>query len=301
MDDDLTPAPRDGYLPVEGGALYYRDTGEGLPVVVLHGGPDFDHRYLLPDLDRLADTFRLIYYDQRGRGNSVAGVRPEDVSITSEMGDLEALRQHFGLETVSLLGHSWGTVLALEYALRHPDRVSHLILMNPAPASHADRLLFRQELLQHMPDDIARMEALFPGHEAAYESGDPAAVAVYYRVYFRHTLWDPEEHLDRVVTGLGLGPTAGDILRVRAIEDRLMAETTGATDYDLLPKLADVTTPSLVIHGASDVIPLVCARHIAEALPDGRLVVLDDCGHFAYLERPEEVFREIAAFVVGRA
>jgi proline iminopeptidase len=58
------PSPRDGYIPVGNAALYYREAGEGQPVLVLHGGPDFDHTYLLPDMDRLSDSFRLIYYDQ---------------------------------------------------------------------------------------------------------------------------------------------------------------------------------------------------------------------------------------------
>ena len=112
-----------------------REIGSGRPVIVLHGGPDFDHSYLLPDLDRLSNSYRLIYYDQRGRGRSAAGVRPEDVTLASEIADLETIREHFSLDSMILLGHSWGTVLALEYARRHPERVSHLILMNPAPVS----------------------------------------------------------------------------------------------------------------------------------------------------------------------
>lgn len=114
---------------------------------MLHGGPDFDHGYLLPDLDRLADSFRLIYYDQRGRGRSADQVLPEEVTMASEMDDLDMVRQHFDLASPALLGHSWGAVLALEYALRHPERVSHMILMNPAPASTSDLAMFRTHWL----------------------------------------------------------------------------------------------------------------------------------------------------------
>ena len=114
-------------------SLYARDIGSGQPIILLHGGPDFDHSYLLPDMDRLSDAFRLIYYDQRGRGHSAEGVQPEVVTMASELTDLDKVRQYFQLPLTALLGHSWGTVLALEYALRNPERVSHLILMNPAP------------------------------------------------------------------------------------------------------------------------------------------------------------------------
>lgn len=63
------PIPHEGYVPVENAVLYYREIGQGQPIIVLHGGPTFDHNYLLPDMDHLSDSFRLIYYDQRGRAN----------------------------------------------------------------------------------------------------------------------------------------------------------------------------------------------------------------------------------------
>jgi proline iminopeptidase len=130
--------PRESHIPVGNAELYSRELGQGAEIIVLHGGPDFDHSYLLPDLDRLSDSFHLIYYDQRGRGRSADRVQPEDVTLASEIADIEKVRQYFHLDSVILLGHSWSTVLALEYALRYPERVSRMILMNPAPASTAD-------------------------------------------------------------------------------------------------------------------------------------------------------------------
>src|ERR1700730_14951859 len=130
---ERSATPRESRIPVGGADLYSREVGQGTPIIVLHGGPDFDHSYLLPELDRLSDSFRLIYYDQRGRGQSADGVQPEDVTLASDIADLERLRQYFELDLVVLLWHSWGTVLALEYALRYPQRVSRMILMNPAP------------------------------------------------------------------------------------------------------------------------------------------------------------------------
>jgi len=116
--------PSESRIPVGGARLYARVVGQGPAVVVLHGGPDFDHGYLLPDLDRLKDGFRLIYYDQRGRGKSAEHVQPGDVTLASDVDDLDKLRRHFRLDAPTLLGHSWGALLALEYAVRHPTRVS---------------------------------------------------------------------------------------------------------------------------------------------------------------------------------
>src|SRR5262249_28515490 len=154
--------------------LYAREVGQGTVVIVLHGGPDFDHSYLLPELDRLSDSYRLIYYDQRGRGRSADGVNPEDVTLASDIADMEKVREHFKLDSVVLLGHSWGTVLALEYALRYPQRVSRMILMNPAPPSTDDYHQLRKEWLQKWPDDMERRRVI--SASAAYKEGDPDAL-----------------------------------------------------------------------------------------------------------------------------
>ncbi len=173
MQTERSAAAREGRIPVGKASLYSRDIGQGQPIIVLHGGPDFDHGYLLPDLDRLADAFRLIYYDQRGRGKSADQVQPEDVTLASDIDDVDKVRQHFQLESAALLGHSWGAVLALEYALRYPTRVSHLILMNPAPASASDLAVLRKAYVQKLGADMDRQRAIMAS--AAYKEGDPEA------------------------------------------------------------------------------------------------------------------------------
>src|SRR5205823_691587 len=161
----------------------YREVGQGQPIIVLHGGPDFDHTYLLPDMDRLADTYRLIYYDQRGRGKSARNVQPEDVTIESDVDDLDSVREYFHFEKVAVLGHSWGGVLAMEYAIRHAERVSHLILLNTAPASHNDYMLFRQEMLhKRTPADLEKLNGR--ASDPRYKEGDPDTEANYYRIHY---------------------------------------------------------------------------------------------------------------------
>jgi proline iminopeptidase len=88
-------AARERYLTRGTARLYVREIGLGEPIVVLHGGPDFDHEYLLPDMDRLADSFRLVYYDQRGRGRSFSGRPADEVDLAGEIDDLDAIRASF--------------------------------------------------------------------------------------------------------------------------------------------------------------------------------------------------------------
>ncbi len=277
---------REGYLPVPGAQLYFREIGAGDPLVVLHGGPDFNHSYLLPDLDRLSRSFRLIYYDQRGRGRSSGAVVPEDVGIQSEIDDLDRVRGYFGLDAVSVLGHSWGGLLAMEYATRHPDRVSHMILLNTGPASHADLTRFQERRQATEAETLARMRAIAGRRE--YAAGDIAVEAEYYRAHFSGVL-RRAEHLETIVRSLRAHFTPADILKARAIEQRLYAQTWLSPGYDLLPKLRPLNVPTLVIYGERDLFPLDGIRKIAEAVPGARLVVLKACGHFAYLERPADV------------
>jgi proline iminopeptidase len=287
---------RESRIPIGTVSLYAREIGRGRPLIVLHGGPDFDHTYLLPDFDRLADAFRLIYYDQRGRGKSAEGVRAEDVTMTSEVDDLDKVRQHFQLASTAILGHSWGAVLALEYALRHPDRVSQLILMNPAPASAADVSILRRFYLQKLGPDMDRQVAIVKS--AAYQAGDPEAVWARYRIHFKPALARQEDYEKLMVTmKAGFVSQGKDgIVKARAVEDHLMQDTWERTGYDLMPKLAVLSMPSLVIWGDHDFIPIEIATHIAGAIPGARLIGLKDCGHFAYLECPSEVRTTLGDF-----
>jgi len=188
------PTAREGLVPVNNAELFYREVGEGLPIIVIHGGPDFDHTYLLPDMDRLADSYRLIYYDQRGRGKSQGELRLEDVRIDQYIEDLEALRNHLGLETVAVLGHSWGGHVAMHYALQRPDRVSHMVLMNTAPAAYEDTLLIQEDRLRRIAVHAEKLKALKSSLE--YQTGDPETVAEYYRVMFSTTIKKLENHLN---------------------------------------------------------------------------------------------------------
>jgi proline iminopeptidase len=238
------------------GPLFVRDVGAGQPVVVLHGGPAFDHEYLLPETDRLAGAFRVVYYDQRGRGRSFPCDGLDDISIASEVEDLDRVREAFGFPSVAVLGHSWGALLALEYALAHPGRVSHLVLVGSAPASHEEHMAIQRQFASTgLPEDF-----------------------------------------DRLAGRLRRGRSADGVTASRAIQQRLHAETLDAEGYDLVPRLGGVRAPTLVLHGDRDFIPVGMARRIADAIAGARLVVLTGCGHFVHVDQPDELVERVTAF-----
>jgi proline iminopeptidase len=284
-------------VPVADGSLYARTIGRGRPTIVLHGGPDFDHAYLLPDLDRLADVLQLVYYDQRGRGRSADNVQPQRVTLASDVADIETVRRHFRLNAPILLAHSWGTVLALEYAIRYPTHASHLVLMNPAPASTRDSALMREAYVHEIGAEMQRQREIMASD--SYKHGDPETVAARYRIHFAHALKrrDDYEKLMTIMKTQFVNQGSTGIIKARAVEEQLMQQTWQDAAYDLLPMLNTLTVPILVIAGDHDFIPVEIAEHVAQALPNARLVTIKDCGHFAYLECPDAVHRAVEDFL----
>ena len=287
------PDVKSRYITSGNAKLFCRETGSGQPLIILHGGPDFDHNYLLPDMDNLSASFHLIYYDQRGRGKSSNQTDPEDVSIKSEIKDLDNIRKFFGFDSVALLGHSWGGLLALEYAIRHSEHVSHLIIMNSAPVSHGTFKLFKEERNKKNSGDIKELMNIASGQ--LYNEGDINTDLAYHRIHFRSALKNPK-HIDKLLSSLRLNFTNERILKAREIEDKLLKETQLSPEYNLFPALRKLSVPALIIHGDHDFIPAACAENIARAIPGAKYVLLTDCGHFAYLEQTTETLKVIRDF-----
>lgn len=118
---------------VDGTELFHVEVGRGLPCIVMHGGLGVDHSQFRESLDPLGDVLRLVYLDHRGNGRSG---RPPVETITLEQlaADADELRARLGMERVAVLGHSYGGCVALQYALRYPSRLTHLILVGTTAA-----------------------------------------------------------------------------------------------------------------------------------------------------------------------
>jgi len=133
----------------------------------------------------------------------------------------------------------------------------------------------------------------------AYREGDPEAVTARYRIHFRHALCR-REYLDRLMERMSAsfvhqGPAG--IRMARAVEERLLAETWHANGYDLHPSIADLCVPALVITGDHDFTPGPIQRRIADVIPGARTVMIEACGHFAFLEQFERVREELISFL----
>src|SRR5277367_5431577 len=142
--DEATPIPRvapaaypmqEGFIDSRGVLIYYMTVGRGAPLVIVHGGPGASHDYFLPYLLPLARHNRLVFIDERGSGKSQKLEDPAGYTVENMVEDVEAVRQGLVLGKISLLGHSYGGVLAQAYALKYQNNLTHLILCSTFPST----------------------------------------------------------------------------------------------------------------------------------------------------------------------
>lgn len=266
---------------VRGVELFERRAGVGPPTVVLHGGPGAHHDYLLPGFDLLAVRRTVIYYDQRGGGRSPVA-REVPVGWQEQVADLDALRQVWGLETLSIAGYSWGALLAMLYATTHPDRVARLALVSPAPTDREARRRFETRLAARSATPEIRQ-----ARQGLRESGLADA--------------DPERYRQRgfelSVAGYFHDPAQAVNLTPFRVTGRTQQEVWDSLgEYDLRPALAQLRVEAIVLHGDDDPIPLESAQETARLL-SAECHVLRDCGHVPYVEAQAEFVRLLDAFL----
>lgn len=279
-------AARQGMLSLEDASLFYEIVGTGEPIVVVHGGPGLDHEYLQPGLDALGTRNTLIYYDQRGTGRSSAPMDESAISFDVFVDDIDALREALGYERVSVLGHSFGSLIALEYARRYPDRTRALILMNPVePGSrYQEETARRQE--QRRSAEVAEEMAELRESEA-FAARDPATLSRFYRLAFRPIVRDPDT-VEEVDLDL-----AGTTARQGQDVAQLLGTSLGPVEW--WDRLESIEAATLVLHGRYDAPPMDMARELAEAFPLGTFEVLD-AGHFPYVEDRQGLLSAVSSF-----
>ena len=280
---------RQGLLSLEDARLFYEVMGTGEPIIVVHGGPGLDHAYLRPGLDALATRNTVIYYDQRGTGRSTAELVETAINLDAFVDDIDALRQALGYERVSVLGHSFGSLIATEYAARYPDNLRSLILMNPVePGARFRELTEERQRARTTEEDSAEMEELTSSE--GFAARDPATLSQVYRVAFRQAFRD-RDLIDQLDLDLATS-TAKNGQDVAA----LLGASLGTVDW--WHRLAEIEVPTLVLHGRYDTPPVDMSRELAEAFPAGSFAVLNS-GHFPYLEDRSGLLSAISGFFAG--
>jgi len=295
------PVPRvDGFTTTTDVPLYWCIYGaaSGEKLLLLHGGPGAHHDYLLPQMLSLAEpngaaSRELLFYDQRGGGRSRSDTSDREAAITWEthVRDLELVIDELHAEPLTIVGYSWGGLLALLFAREAAARrvrfaPARLLLIDPAPVARRFRDQFEREFarrqaspeVQGLRDELAA---------SGLRERDPAA--------YRHRSFELS------VAGYFADPRAARDLTPFRVTGRVQQSVWDSLgDYDLVadPELRAITTPTLIVHGRQDPIPLESSEQCASALR-ATLVVLDQCGHVPYVEQPHALFAAMEEFLTA--
>jgi pimeloyl-ACP methyl ester carboxylesterase len=252
-------------------------------LVLLHGGPGFDHSSFKPEWSRLTDVAQVVYYDHRGQGRSDR-TSPGSWNLRQWAADLVALCDALGIERPIVYGVSFGGIVALQYLLDHPDHPAKVILDSTAARTTGD-LMF--PVFERLGGQEARTVA-----ERFWSDPTPEAVGDYFRVcmplYNRKPR--PPDAEERMAAQL-------EVANYDLFDSWSRTEQ---RSFDLTGRLHVARAPVLLLAGEDDpVCPAAGAELIAAGLPDCEFVRFAECGHGVSRDQPEEAFARIRAFVTS--
>lgn len=287
-----TKSYENGYAPVKEGRLYYQTHGSaGSPIIVLHGGPGGDHTYFLPQMLRLAKNHLVTFYDQRGSGKSLdTPLVQEVINLDQFVEDLEALRKHLGYEEFTIIGYSWGGRLAMEYAIKYPNRIDSMILASSSSSTYLGQQAYEENFSKQLINKHPELANLFDPIKFAMLD-DHSGLKIY-KILLEAYLYD-KSNIDKVTLHFNKKSFSNGLV----VAQMLLAETWLKPGFDLRPRLRTLTMPALILHGVEDPTPLWSAIEMQKALPNAELYAIPKCGHLPFVEQPEEFFEKIEEFL----
>jgi proline iminopeptidase len=284
-----TPAPhqnRPGRIPIRDASLYVDVIGRGYPLLLMHGGPGADHWSLQP-FRQLADQFTLIFYDHRCNGRS-QGAPIESMTFQNLTADADALRRRLGYDRWSVLGHSFGGHVALEYALRYPGSLSHLVLLDTGGDSrwsqqNAARVLASRG---YSPQKVELVRHWFNGEFPPRQM--PLILMRIGSAYYSRP------SLSLIARELISGQWRSK-MRTEAL---IFAGRHLLPGWTVMNRLGEITMPTLIMAGRDDFsFPPEHQRELAAGIPRARLQIVEHAGHNPHAEQAAEVMQAVTDFI----
>lgn len=253
------------------------------PLLCINGGLLFGHELLWPALAPLASARQLVFYDQRGRGETTVPARTAEARIEHDAADVPALREALGFREWDLLGHSWGGGIAMLGAERDRPRTRRVVLVNSVGATSSWLDGLRERALRRL--DPTSRAVLQQQSDVALHRGDPVAHSAYARAMYPAWFGDPQ-------LGQSLTPPRSRSATGATIAARLQRE-----GYNWSGLVRAIEARTLVLHGERDLLPPSVAHELAALLPEGRLELIPDSGHMPFWESPEAFFPMVDSFL----
>ena len=268
--------------PVADGGLVGHRGGTGRPALLLHGGPAFSD-YTVSLAEELEGIFATIRYTQRGTPPSTAG---PPYSVETHVEDALAVLDHFELERAWVVGHSWGAHLALHLVVAHSERLVGIVCVSPLWARSDVFEEFDRNLRRGLtPDQVEFVDE----YEVRRSEGTATLDAALerFRLFWPNYFAHPADAAPMPELTIGVQSSADTNA---SLEHHFEAGT-------LERGLPDVRLPALVIHGDLDPLPLRTATDTAALIPGAAMEIIEDCGHWPWLEQPREVRRIVERFL----
>lgn len=271
----------------DGTTIYYDVVGKGDPVLLLSGGPGFSPEYLRPIAEKLSGRHRFVLLHQRGTGKSaVAKYDAETISLKKLADDIEALREELKCEKLVIAGHSFGGILAMEYARTHPERVAALALLDAGGPTLQSLLKFNANLESRFTAEDKALIAKWSDPERKKENHKLAVLEI-------TKAKTPAYFADRAKAQSfmnALDETSFNDAMFWTLVPQMMT-------LDLRPGLEKVKAPVLILHGKQD--PLETAEELHATFAGSKLAWVENAGHFPWAEQPDAVFAVLGGFLDG--
>jgi proline iminopeptidase len=294
-------AIEEGFVDAHGVLIYYEAFGTGDPLLIVHGGPGASHDYFLPYLLPLARTNRLVFIDERGSGRSQKIENTSDYTVENMVEDVEAVRKELKLGKISLLGHSYGGVLAQAYALKYQENLSHLILCSTFHSTSKMNEVFKNILGKMSPELRTRIEkmekeGLF-GHGKDFEKNRYTAeymTAAWGEGYFPYLY---QNHPDANYDPVANGNTAWDLYREMWGSNGEFIIDGNLKSVEYTDRLSTIKVPTLITAGDNDECDPSLSKEMNGKIAGSKLVIFPKSGHMTFVDQPSLFISTIDEFL----
>jgi len=295
------PAHGEYKLQIHSIELWYRVTGAGPVLIVQPPGWGIGAEVYEQTFKPLESACTIVYYDTRGSGKSQAPANADDMNVGVIVEDLEALRVHLGLDSFALIGHSHGGLIALNYALKYQQYLSHLLLLDaqlvgPLEYGHSSKKE-EQRVFSELVKDAVFAEALeffqsAGSFGALFQMKSDAEFSAFLArimpLYLKNSQYAP--NLQEYVKNHKL-PLAA-----------LIATASSDERFPVTATLNTINVPTLVLNGMYDIFCSASrARAMHEHIKGSKLMVFENSGHFPWVEEPELFFATVTNFLKSKS
>jgi proline iminopeptidase len=297
VDPEIFDKFESQFITIDGYQINVEIKGTGAPIFFLPGGPGNSHDYMQGAFGQYYKTNTVVFFDFLGRGKSDDAKNIQEYSVENDTDLIEKIRKHFGFEKISIVGHSYGTVPAQNYAIKYPENTDKLVLISGFHSGimwQANCDSYNEYAKKHFPEKWVKVDSL---RALGYVSSDPEFIEVYGSfptkyIYYHDTKikgnspktpyrnWNNDVYAE-IIGRDGDFEVSGDMI-----------------DIDFRRLLKNVKSPTFIVAGRYDGVstPEFNIQYKL-FMPQATFVMFEESGHNPYLEEPEKFYKLFDEFI----